>query len=92
MTKPDKSKRRGGKADAGLDGEASRRVRMLAAGAIPKHRKGKTRGVASTRWPIYEAQVGPIVCCLAMRNTCGLANLIWSHICVKCAKRLWRRP
>jgi len=28
--------------------------------AIPKRRKGKTRGVASNRWQIYEAQLGPI--------------------------------
>ena len=52
---------RGRKADAGLDGEASRRVRIFAAGAIPKRRKGKTRGVASNRWQFYEAQLGPIV-------------------------------
>jgi hypothetical protein len=28
--------------------------------AIPKRRKGKTRGVASNRWQFYEAQLGPI--------------------------------
>jgi hypothetical protein len=38
-------------------------VRGLAAGAIPKRRKGKTRGVALTRWQFYEAQVGPITSC-----------------------------
>ena len=26
---------------------------ILAAGPIPKRRKGKTRGVASNRWPFY---------------------------------------
>ena len=30
---------------------------ILAAGAIPKRRKGKTRGVASNRWQFYEAQL-----------------------------------
>ena len=50
MTKPDKSKRRGGKADAGLDGEASRRVRMLAAGAIPN--------IARERPEVLRALVG----------------------------------
>ena len=60
MIKPDKSKTMDAaeKADAGLDGEASRRVKILAAGAIPKRRKGQTRGVASNRWPFYEAQLG----------------------------------
>jgi hypothetical protein len=51
---------RGRKADVGLDGEASWRIRILATSAIPKRRKGKTRGVASNRWQIYEAQLGPI--------------------------------
>src|SRR6187551_378624 len=52
---------RGRKADVGLDGEASWRIRILATSAIPKRRKGKTSGVASNRWQIYEAQLGPIV-------------------------------
>jgi len=43
-------------ADAELDGEAPRRVRILAARAIPQRLKRKTRGVASNRWPFYEAQ------------------------------------
>ena len=30
---------------------------ILAAGPIPKPCKGKTRGVASNRWPFYEAQL-----------------------------------
>ena len=50
---------RGRKADVGLDGEASWRVGILAASAIPKRRKGK-RGVASNRWQFNEAQLGPI--------------------------------
>ena len=37
--------------------KTSRRVRILAAGPIPKRRKGKTGGVASNRWPFYEAQL-----------------------------------
>jgi hypothetical protein len=36
------------------------RVGILAASAIPKRRKGKTRGIASNRWQFYEAQLGPI--------------------------------
>ena len=36
-----------------LDLIASRRVRLLAAGTIPKRRKGKTRCAASNRRPFY---------------------------------------
>jgi hypothetical protein len=52
---------RGRQGYAGADGEASRCVRTFTAGAIGKRRTKKTRGVAVSGWPFYQARLGPLI-------------------------------
>jgi hypothetical protein len=79
MTKPDKSKILGAaeKLMVHLMEKHPGASESSLLALFPKCRKGKTRGVASNRWPFYEAQLGPIVSC-----DCQVALGRAQHNCV----------